>query len=140
MGTTILVGTIDNYTRNNDFLLTKQGKSPQKPRHLWRNVMSKATGLNRIIALVAIIATVLLIHFSDLYISEHVNHHCDSSDACPVCAMLEQCVTNLRTISSGLSLAVAVVMAVVAITVAAANYVYQSIQTTLVSQKVRLDS
>ena len=102
--------------------------------------MGKSRNINRIIALVAIMATVLLMHFSDLYISEHANHHCVDEDSCPVCAMLEQCATNLKTISSGLSLVVVTVMAVVAITVAATNYVYQSVQTTLVSQKVRLDS
>ena len=102
--------------------------------------MSKKQLFNRIIALVAIIATVLLIHFSDLYISKHLSHHCDGNDSCPVCAMIEQCNSNLKTIGSGLVLVVAEVMVAFTITLAVANYFYQSVQTSLVSQKVRLDS
>ncbi|SDB15379.1 hypothetical protein SAMN02910298_00829 [Pseudobutyrivibrio sp. YE44] len=102
--------------------------------------MSKNKSFNRIIALVAILATVFLMHFSDLYISEHANHHCNDSDSCPVCTMLVQCQSNLKTLSSGLSLVVVALFVVAAVLVEASNFDYQSIQTTLVSQKVRLDS
>lgn len=102
--------------------------------------MNKANNSNRIIALIAVFAIVVLMHFSDLYISEHLNHHCTEPDSCPVCSMLESCASNLKTISSGLSMAVTATLAVVVLYVVAINYNYESVQTTLISQKVRLDS
>jgi hypothetical protein len=102
--------------------------------------MSKNNILKRIFALVAILATVILVQFSNEYISEHINHHCDDSDHCPVCSVIIQCENNIKTLSTGLILVVAAVIAFSFIAVEIANFDYQSIQTTLVSQKVRLDS
>ncbi len=102
--------------------------------------MSKSTMFKRIIALVAILATVLLVHFSNEYLSEHVSHHCNDHAHCPVCSVINQCDNNIRTIGSGLVLAVVTVMAYIAVAESILNFEYQSIQTTLVSQKVRLDS
>ena len=102
--------------------------------------MGKANSSNRIIAIVAMLAMVLLMQFSNIYISEHANHHCTEPDSCPVCTMIVQCQSNLKTLGSGLILVVIAVMAIKAVLVEATNFDYQSIQTTLVSQKVRLDS
>lgn len=102
--------------------------------------MSKNNTLKRIFALVAILATVILVQFSNEYISEHINHHCDDSEHCPVCSVIVQCENNIKTLSTGLILIVTAVMAFAFIAAETVNFDYQSVQTTLVSQKVRLDS
>ncbi len=101
--------------------------------------MSRSNLLKRIIALVAILATVFLIHFSNEYLSEHVSHHCTDHAHCPVCSVIEQCENNIRTVGTGLILAIVAVMAYIVVTDSIANFEYQSVQTTLVSQKVRMD-
>ena len=102
--------------------------------------MRNKSGFNRILACVAILATVFVVLLSGVVLSENVGHHCDCQEDCPVCALILQCEQNIKTIGSGL-IAVATVTflakSMVEITTA---FEYQSVQTTLVSQKVRLDS
>ncbi len=102
--------------------------------------MKNNSRYNRIIALVAILATVFLVHFSNAYISEHVGHRCEDQAHCPVCTVINLCDANLRTIGTGLTLAVSIAIVFAFVLIVVANYDYQSVQTTLVSQKVRLDS
>lgn len=102
--------------------------------------MKNSRKYKSIIALVAVLATVFLVHFSNLYISEHAGHKCEDQAHCPVCAVINLCDTNLKTIGTGLILAAAITLIFSFVLSEAVNYVYQSVQTTLVSQKVRLDS
>lgn len=53
----------------------------------------------RITAWIAALAILLVMHFSTIYISQHINHDCSGSE-CPVCAVMEQCATNLKNIVS----------------------------------------
>jgi hypothetical protein len=101
--------------------------------------MREKSVFNRILALVAIVATVVLVLFSTEFLSEHLNHHCQDHAHCPVCAVMDQAEENLRTIGSSLILAVVSAMVVFAVAETKANFEYQSVQTTLVSQKVRID-
>ncbi len=95
---------------------------------------------NRILALVAIAATVLVMLFSTVFISEHVSHHCDDEAHCPICLVLEQCESNIKSIGAGL--VVAAVVYVIAFTMKdIAGFIQsQPVQASLVSQKVRIDS
>ena len=95
---------------------------------------------NRILALVAIAAAVFVLLFSNHYLSVHTAHHCDDSDHCPVCSMMLQCDSAVRTISSGIIIAAVVAFFVRATAIVVSFYDYQSVQTTLVSQKIRLDN
>ena len=100
----------------------------------------KQRGLNKIVALVAVIATVLLVYFSNEYISEHASHRCSDHAHCPVCSVINQCENNIRTVGAGIMVAVVSFVAFAVIKDAIYNFDYESVQTTLVSQKVRLDS
>ncbi|MCR5580101.1 MAG: hypothetical protein K6F66_00805 [Pseudobutyrivibrio sp.] len=102
--------------------------------------MSRGNSFNRILALVAVLATVLVMSFSTSTISVHIAHHCNDEAHCPVCSLILQCENNIKTIGTGLIIAVA--FAIVAFTIAevASYFDFESVQTTLVSQKVRLDS
>ena len=102
--------------------------------------MSNRSIFNRILSVVAILATVLVVFFSSSVISENVNHHCNDEEHCPVCALILQCEQNIKTIGSGLIIAVVSAMIAKVMADTVAFYEYQSVQTTLVSQKVRLDS
>ncbi len=95
---------------------------------------------NRILASVAIFAAVFVLLSSNHYLTSHAAHHCDDSDHCPVCSMMLQCECAVRTISSGLITVAVVALFVKAAMVVVSFYNYQSVQTTLVSQKVRLDN
>ncbi len=102
--------------------------------------MEKRRMLNRILSMVAIVATVVVVLFSSTVISEHLGHHCNDEEHCPVCSLILQCEQNIKTIGSGIVLAVAFVIAIMTMAEVTTGFDYQSVQTTLVSQKVRLDS
>ena len=102
--------------------------------------MIKSARKNRIISLVAILATIFVVLASGMFVSEYANHHCHDEAHCPICTLVVQCEKNIRTIGSGLIIAVVTAMVVQAVAEAAVYFEYQSVQTTLVSQKVRLDS
>ena len=95
---------------------------------------------NRILALVAIAATVLVMLFSTVFISEHVSHHCDDEAHCPICLVLEQCESNIKSIGAGLIVAAVVYVIAFAMKDIADFIQSQPVQASLVSQKVRIDS
>jgi hypothetical protein len=95
---------------------------------------------NRILALVAIAATVLVMLFSTVFISEHVSHHCDDEAHCPICLVLEQCESNIKSIGAGLVVAAVVYVIAFAMKDIAGFIQSQPVQASLVSQKVRIDS
>lgn len=95
---------------------------------------------NRILALVAITATVLVMLFSTVFISEHVSHHCDDEAHCPICLVLEQCESNIKSIGAGLVVAAVVYVIAFAMKDIAGFIQSQPVQASLVSQKVRIDS
>ncbi len=96
--------------------------------------------LNNIVSMVAILATVFVMLVSGMFLAENANHHCNDEAHCPVCTLIVQCEKNIKTIGSGLIIVLAAAMVIETTVVSAANFKYQSVQTTLVSQKVRLDS
>lgn len=102
--------------------------------------MSKNRNYNRILAMVALVATVFVMLVSTIFIAEHVSHHCDDEAHCPICLVLEQCQSNIKSIGAGLVVAAAVYMVVYAMKETGACASNESVQTSLVSQKVRIDS
>ena len=102
--------------------------------------MTGKTTRNRKISLVALLATVFVVLISNMMISENVNHHCHGEADCPICSLILQCEKNINTVGSGLIMVAVAAMVFFMAAVTVSNYKYQSVQTTLVSQKVRLDS
>ena len=102
--------------------------------------MKGKTLRNRILSLVALIATVFVVLISNMLISENVNHHCHGEADCPVCSLIIQCEKNINTVGSGLIMVAVAAMVYFVAAVTVSNYKYQSVQTTLVSQKIRLDN
>ncbi|SHI34034.1 hypothetical protein [Pseudobutyrivibrio xylanivorans] len=102
--------------------------------------MSNKTGFNRILACVAVFATVLVVLVSGLLLSENAGHQCNDAEHCPVCSLILQCEQNIKTIGSGLIAVATVIYVAKTMTELVTAFEYRSVQTTLVSQKVRLDS
>lgn len=102
--------------------------------------MTLKEAYKRIVALVAILAAVVVMLFSARFIAEHVSHHCDDEAHCPICLVLEQCQSNIKNIGAGLIFATVVYVIVFAMKDIAYFASSQSVQTSLVSQKVRIDS
>ena len=57
---------------------------------------------SRITAWVALLATVFVMLFSMIYISEHAEHDCTGSE-CPICIVMQQCSNNLKTIGTAVA-------------------------------------
>ncbi len=102
--------------------------------------MLKLRNNNRILALVAIAATVLVMLFSTVFIAEHAAHHCDDEAHCPICLVLEQCESNIKSIGAGLVVAAVVYVIAFAMKDIEGFIQSQPVQASLVSQKVRIDS
>lgn len=102
--------------------------------------MTQKEAYKRIIALVAILAAIVVMLFSARFIAEHVSHHCDDEAHCPICLVLEQCQSNIKSIGAGLVVAATVYMVAFAMKETSSYVSGQSVQTSLVSQKVRIDS
>ena len=102
--------------------------------------MNRNTKFKRILALVAILATVFVVLVSSSVISKNAGHHCNDQEHCPICSLILQCEQNIKTIGSGLIAVATVVFISMSMAELVTAFEYQSVQTTLVSQKVRLDS
>lgn len=92
------------------------------------------------VAIVAIFATVFVMLVSGMFLAENVAHRCDDEAHCQVCSLIVQCEKNIKTIGAGLIIALVAAMVLVTMAQTTTHFEYQSVQTTLVSQKVRLDS
>ena len=102
--------------------------------------MRDRDSFNRIISLAALVATLFLMLFSSFYITEHANHHCDDEAHCPVCAVILQCENNIKSIGTGLIIVMCAVFSYSVVSQLFNYFSFQSIQTTLVSQRVRLNN
>ncbi len=102
--------------------------------------MTQKEAYKRIVALVAILAAVVVMLFSARFIAEHVSHHCDDEAHCPICLVLEQCESNIKSIGAGLVVAAVVYVIAFAMKDIADYIQSQPVQASLVSQKVRIDS
>lgn len=95
---------------------------------------------NRILAIVVLMTTLFVLFFSTIYINTHVNHHCNDTEHCPICTMIEQCQQVVRNIGLDFAIAATTFFFLIVTAKAVIYFNYQSVQTTLISQKVRLDS
>lgn len=97
------------------------------------------TVFRRAIALISVIATVLVLLFSTVYIEEHYHHDCSGSD-CPICIVLEQCDYNVRTIGAAVFVACSAIVLFSLTHTAEFDVVGQFVCNSLISQKVRLNN
>ena len=101
--------------------------------------MEKLSSKNRILAIVAILATSFAILFSSLFIAENLHHDCIGDD-CPICQTLDQAMENIKTLGAAVIAAIAFVVSFDAVLEISANYSCEVIVPSLISQKVRMDN
>ena len=94
---------------------------------------------SQIIALVAMVAVVVVMLFSSIYIGNHIHHDCSGED-CAVCCVLAQCSGNIKNL-----VAVAVVAFVSILLSISMQSNMQStkavyLSCSLISQKVRMNN
>lgn len=95
--------------------------------------------LKKITALVAMLATVFVLLFSTSYLIEHAEHNCTGSD-CPICAIMEQCGNNLKTIITAIILA-CIAIILFSVLQETVHYQFHSVSSnSLISQKVRMNN
>ncbi len=80
----------------------------------------------------------LIVLLSSCFIAMHADHDCDEED-CPVCACMQQCENNIRSMAGGLTVVTTVIIPLFA----ALSFIYSGVPlviwNTLVSRKVRLN-
>ena len=69
----------------------------------------------RVIALIIAVVTLLFMLSSFLFIIEHSEHQCTGND-CPICAVITQCVNNLKQIGMGTSTVSSLLTTIVIVT------------------------
>lgn len=89
-------------------------------------------------AWVAVLATVFVLLFSELYISHHIDHDCTGED-CPICAEISQCINNLKTIGATVIVCTFVFLSVRIIR-NEQNTCSVCISDSLISRKVRMNN
>lgn len=95
--------------------------------------------VNRIAVLVALGATLFVMLFSTIFISEHVDHNCTGSE-CPICMVMEQCSENLKLIGTAI-IAIAVgLFLICAMQRALSENGSHIICDSLISQKIRMNN
>lgn len=99
-----------------------------------QNIKSK-----RITAWIAMAAVVLVMLFSVIYISKHADHECTGAE-CPVCAVMEQCGSNIKTIGTFVAVAVAVFFLDLFIQKSVQYVIPVYSFYSLISQKVRMNN
>lgn len=87
-----------------------------------------------IFSIVFIFATV----FSVFYIAEEINHDCTGND-CPICECVHQAQQTLKNIGTGFAEAVIIVAAVVVLISLLLSFGDDLRNSSLISQKVRMD-
>ncbi len=96
-------------------------------------------GSKRIVALIAAFAVTIVMLFSSIYIPQHIHHECTGAD-CPVCEIMAQCATNLRSIVVVVALAATGLFLCVSIQENDKCESEVDFFCSLISQKVRLNN
>ena len=92
----------------------------------------------RITAWIATVAIVFVMLFSIIYIPKHLDHDCTGAE-CPVCAVMEQCMINIKNIGTIIAVIVTTLFLCLSIK-KNIEYVYNVYSVySLISQKVRLN-
>jgi len=101
--------------------------------------MQQLKASKRIIAWVAAVATVLVMLFSVLFISENTMHHCHGHE-CPICQEMDQCLNNIKKLGAALVVAAVSIMVFAQPRESLSEGLAELICNSLISQKVRLNN
>lgn len=95
--------------------------------------------LKKPVAFIVMIAVLFVMLFSCFYLSCQADHQCADTD-CPVCAMIGQCINNLKQIGEAVVLSVCLSAFCVAFLLIKGAYNFDVSDNSLLSQKVRMNN
>lgn len=95
--------------------------------------------LNQITAWVAILATVIVMLISSIYLIEHANHQC-SGNECPICSVMNQCSNNLKLVGAAIIIAAASLLHFTFLLKKSSPDTMIACSNSLVFQKVRMNN
>ncbi len=101
--------------------------------------IAKTNKTRRIAAGIMAMMILAIMLFSTFYVAAELGHHCDDEDNCPVCATLNMCTNTLHNISSGMITLATVILPAIYYILLAVLGISVIAQSTLVSQKIRLN-
>lgn len=99
----------------------------------------KNRNARRITAMAALVATVLVMLFSTVFLAEHADHNCTDAH-CHICMVMDQCSNNLKTIGAALLTAHLICCLFSSRALAPVAFRAVSVHTSLISQKVRMNN
>ncbi len=102
--------------------------------------MEMRHSMRRTLAWLAAFAVVFVMLFSVFYVAKHADHqaHCHEHH-CPICATIDQCINNVKQIGNALAVIVAVCAIIGAVSLHEEGFELTVCNTSLISQKVRLN-
>lgn len=106
---------------------------------LFNSDIAKTNKTRRIVAGIMAMMILAMMLFSTFYVAAELGHHCDDEDNCPICATLQMCTNTLHNIGSGMSTLATVILPAISYILIAVLGVSVITQSTLVSQKIRLN-
>ena len=101
--------------------------------------MNKTNNFKKFIAIFTLITMISVLFMSTKIIVHNSNHHCNDSQNCPICQMIEMAESSIRTISSGIIVSVC---AIVLVFYKVLTNVFKKafvLNNSLITQKVRLN-
>ncbi len=101
--------------------------------------IAKTNKTRRIAAGMMAMMILITMLFSTFYVAAGLGHHCDDEDNCPVCATLNMCTNTLHNIGSGMITLTTVILPAISYILIAVLGISGIAQSTLVSQKIRLN-
>lgn len=93
----------------------------------------------KVIIWVVIVATLLVVLFSAVFVGKYLNHRCDDEN-CPICEMMVECETNLKLLGTAIILLVATGLVLNKVKSLCVIITKAVICNSLISQKVRLNN
>jgi len=91
-----------------------------------------------VIAFAAMIAVLVVMLFSSVYIAEHTEHQCTGAN-CPICATLEQCQAQLKQLAGAVFFFICMLSILVTSVCNIEEYKDNILNDSLVRKKVRIN-
>lgn len=95
--------------------------------------------LQKTIIWVVVVATLLVVLFSAAFIAKYATHECDDNE-CPICEMMVECETTLKTLGIAAILMVVAWLIIPRIKQVCIEITRTMSSNSLISQKVRMNN
>jgi hypothetical protein len=91
-----------------------------------------------IAARICAVSVILLVLLSEVFLVKEADHDCTGAD-CPICAVMEQCSSNIRLLGAGAGIAAIILLPLMVSFEMEENHPVFLVFSSLVSQKIRMN-